>query len=277
MAQGNYFLKFSDEKYRFLSQYYEHAPDQQTAKPLLLIPGSKLTNIDANMEERGSITGTITMFNGSAPDSTYIDLYKYDGTAWANVEHQYVGAPYMSLVADYQFEGLLPGIYRMSAQLSNDDDNNLLEYYKDQSTLENSTDITVRSGTTISDINFVLGQDSANAAISGKVVSEAGLPVNLWIELYNVRQDSYASLFVYLRPNPDGTFTIAGLEQGHYLVAMRQCNVDGYITSRTYWPYAEIMDNATIISLDNTSTFSEVKFTLYHVHLPLISNQSTGR
>lgn len=269
---GYYLVRLSDETGSYYSQYYYDTQFSSLAKPLHVITVSVFSDINAVLTPTASISGTVTLFNGVKPDSAYIELYRAIGNSWERVEYQSgYNLPNPNALG-FRFRGLDPGIYRIGAThgyLSE------MEFYNKKPTLESATNITITSNSNISNINFVLGQDLANATIAGQVTFSNGLPDNLRIELYRVNSIfDPKNVFVFLRPDAGGKFKIAGLDEGQYRVVMRYSSNNGSTITRIYWPAAEALEQASIITLANDTSANDVNFAVFQIYLPIISNES---
>lgn len=273
LQPGEYTVYFRDDTKNYANESYG-ADSDGFAKPLQVITGNVYPNINALLSLAGSISGTITMFNGVAPENSLdVSLYKATNSAWEKVDSTYVYKNYREPEISYGFKGLSPGIYRVgTADAFNP--GSLTEFYNDKPSLESATNITITSGSVVTDANFVLGQDMANASIAGRTEAFGEFSPEIRVEIYKVSDSGYNSLLVYMTPNPDGTFKIAGLDAGNYRVATCFLDQYGYCAPRIYWPNTEQPEAARLIRLDSMTNFTGIDFTRFQVHLPLVSNQS---
>lgn len=265
---GDYVVRFEGYEQGYVSPYYyPNSLDFSNAQPLRVAAGATITNINMVLPSAAEISGSISFYNGTAPGGALIFLYQLDGESWMEKDFRMFLLEDQANQLHYRIRGLTPGQYRIGAFI----DKYPLQFYANHPTLESATTITLDHGLAISNVNFIFGQDVANATIQGKVTTDGGIPTDVRVEVYKEGESGYYNLLVHLPPNDDGSFKIAGLNSGRYRVALRYGGTDGYNATRIYWHNAQDSDKSTTISLSDTTTFSDVTFNFYRVHLPIIS------
>lgn len=266
---GDYVVRFEGYEQGYVAPYYyPNSLDFSHAQPLQVAAGATITNIDLVLPTAAEISGGISLYNGAAPSGALIYLYQFDGTSWMQKDFRTFVLEDQANQLHYRIRGLTPGQYRIGAFV---DQYAGLQFYSNQPTLESATTITLDHGVALTDVNFILGQDVANATIQGKVTTHGSIPTDVRIEVYKADSFGTFRLLVHLPPNADGTFKVAGLAEGDYRVAMRYGGPEEYNAIRSYWRDTQESGKAQVITLSSTSTISDVAFSLYRMHLPMIS------
>lgn len=187
--------------------------DPVNGTPIVLIGSA---TVDFALESGGSISGTITDSNTSAPiPNTYVSIYDSNGS--------WVTYGYSDSSGNYTATGPLAGDYYATTY---NYDNYVDELYDDHLCEPNCNEltgdpITVTPGQNTSAINFAL---SPGGVIAGTITDSAtSNPVESTIYVY----DSSGNLFAYGYTDVSGNYQVGGLLTGNYFVTTS--NSVGYL------------------------------------------------
>lgn len=150
---------------------------------------------------------------------------------------------------NYFLGGLIPGWYVVKAEKKG----YLVEYYQEASTLLQADPVTLAEEDTATAVHFTLDQ---GGAISGTVMAADGVTplANALVKAFlpnNLRADARAMT------GADGTYTIAGLVSGDYLV---YASLEGY--DGEYYLDALRPDAATKVTVTQPLTSENINFSL---------------
>ena len=167
-----------------------------------------VTSITMQPSAGGAIAGRVRRPDGSAINTATISIF-------LNVQ-RFRG---VGVGSEYQVTGLPAGQYQVLAE----GENRVAQWYKDvcNGCTERRTPVTVVSGATTSEIDFVL---PAAGSISGTVTWSTGLPFSVYgptVSAYNPSGELVASTGFFTPQPADGAtlaYTIPGLAPGTYYV-----------------------------------------------------------
>jgi Carboxypeptidase regulatory-like domain len=240
-------------------QYYNNAVTVQEAQDVV-VAGNQVTGINVILQPSARITGEITLQNASmitpTPASGGGPLPGYYGElrALRKVKGRWLPVKQMPLFGPptaYTVDSLPAGVYRLClthlyyAVLPYSQP--LTECYDNiGSGVDNATDITLTTGETKPNVNFVLGDGADLAQITGKVTAETGLPlskvnVTAWVsQTYaNSARWEYVSV---TQTNAAGSYRLPDLQPGIYTVSF--ADYTGDYLSELYQDILWVPENA---------------------------------
>jgi len=191
-----------------LDRWYKNASTFETATTVSVKLGQNLAAVDASMVKGGSITGKVTGPAGEAASGVAVFLR----TAVGN---RYVADATLAADGTYNFGRLHAGSYTVefgewNKRLF------LAQWYKNATSYESATPVTVNLGKTTSGINAVLVK---GGTVSGKVSVPVGSKATeLDVYAYKSSDKSFAAS---VTPNADGTYALTGLSTGNYKIQFR--------------------------------------------------------
>lgn len=168
LAPGQYKAYLSNGTsggYTWASRWYDNDADFYTAMPIDVLSGTNTASINFTAESSsgggptGSISGRLFRPDGVTPASGNVTLYRRSGSSLDYVTSGYAG----SSTGAYTVSGLAAGDYVVTAQISG----YAKEYYDNATTLDDAMTITVPSGGSVANINFVA---NPGTMVSGTVL-----------------------------------------------------------------------------------------------------------
>lgn len=170
LDSGLYAVEFEDWNNLYGFSYYSGTTTLTEATLLTISDTSVITNINATLELGGGVAGTITMFDGQAPEHANVYLYHYNGAWWEHVggDELYNGNN------TYAIDGLASGAYRLQV-IAYHAGNEFTEWYDDAETLLEATDIIVTSEMTTTLSTQAIGSNDPIAHTDGYETNEDDL------------------------------------------------------------------------------------------------------
>jgi 5-hydroxyisourate hydrolase-like protein (transthyretin family) len=210
LATGSYAVKFKPDynDHVHAKQFYDGKATREAASPVSVTAGATMQNIDAELQEGGKVTGTVTKATGGAAiESVY---------ACATPTHYEPGeynsnCGFTDATGKYTISGLAEGSYKIqfSGGL-----NYLSQFYDNVTSESEVTVVSVSLGTTTPNIDAKL---QAAGQIKGKIVDAVSkAPLN-GVEACAFKPESSFSQNIcgYVS---NGEYTIGGLPSGSYKV-----------------------------------------------------------
>jgi 5-hydroxyisourate hydrolase-like protein (transthyretin family) len=250
LPTGTYQVEFRDD-FVYITEYYDNAPDLESATDISVTAGSTTSSVDAVLVEWGHITGTVT--DGSIPlQGIQVDVYLWTGSNYESSDFTITDAS-----GNYDIGQLATGMYRL--EFSDLFDRvYLTEYYDDAPDLESATDISVTVGSTTSGIDAVMVK---GGHITGTVSDGTNPLPGIEVMVYRWTGSNYEFLHS-TGTDASGNYDMGHLPTGIYRVQF-QDQWNGVYASEWY-DDAPDLDSATDISVTAASTTSGIDAVLTH-------------
>ena len=246
LASGSYkveFLAGFESGLNYVTQYYEGASSLAAAKPLPVTQGATTSGIDAELQEGGKLSGTVTRYTLSEDivplKNIEVTVYQASGT------ERPVGFATTKADGDYTVEGLASGSYKVEFSPGFESGlNYVTQYYEDASTLAAATAVPVTEGATTKGIDAEL---RAGGEIEGTVTDASTHAVLSGVEVAALGPGKVAEGIALT--DASGHYTIAGLAAGSYVVGFA---VEHYITQ--YYDDQSSFASANAVAVAQEST-----------------------
>ena len=214
LAPGAYKLQFSGRNTGALDQWYKNAASFQTATAVTVAVGQDLTGINATLVRGATISGKVTVPAGTTLSDIRVSTWL--ASSMTPVGQSFNVAPDGS----YKIIGLPAGSYRL--QFSGYGTGTVDQWYKNASSFDTVTAVTVSAGQDLAGINATLVKA---ATISGKITAPAGVVLSnviypgitmaaTSVQVYGA--GSSTRMVAQGRVNPDGSYQVTGLAAGSY-------------------------------------------------------------
>lgn len=233
LYSGSYKVQFLGFNTGLLEHWYDGASSFAAATPVAVTAGQDHAGINAALVKGASISGKVTSAAGVDLGSVW--AYLYEGN-----DLSYAGSVRVSPDGSYQFGGLTAGSYKV--QFSTGNSGALQQWYNGAATSSAATVIALGSSQDLALADTVLVK---GATISGKVTAPAGVDLSqAWVYAYNA--DNSRPNPIYSTVQADGSYRIAGLTQGNYVLQF-----SGYNTGalEQWYPNAAFRDTATAVAV----------------------------
>lgn len=149
LEAGVYRVRFWDWSGVYGYEYYDNAPDLNSATDIVVSAGGVTSNIDAVLDAAGSMSGRVSRPDGEPLAGIEVEVYRNDGGNWALVRRDYSNS-----LGFYTIAGLSAGVYRVRFL----DPVGIFgtEYYDNVADIDNATDVVIAPPETSSGIDAVL-------------------------------------------------------------------------------------------------------------------------
>jgi len=165
LAADTYRVYFGASSAGYANEYHDGVYERTEATNHPLVAGQDLTGIDATLDRRGSLSGTVTdVTNGSPLSSAWVYAYRYRAS---DGQWSYDGGAQTSGAGTYTVADLPPGTYRVYFYRSG----YVTEWRHDQYEASAAYDLTVGSDEHLTGIDEAL---SPGTTISGTVRTSGG-------------------------------------------------------------------------------------------------------
>ena len=213
LRSGSYRVGFFDSTGEHASEYYNNAPDLQSATDIVVTEGETSEHIDASLSQLGHITGVVTDPDGNPLSDVNVKAFRYDD---AYDYWEWVNSGSTNSNGQYDIPRLRSGTYRVG--FFDSQDRYPPEFYNNALDVESATDVVVTPGETTSNINISLNE---GGHITGIVSDANGNPLQ-WVTVnfyhYNSQYDSWQRIN-YTHTDASGGYDIPGLSSGTYRVS----------------------------------------------------------
>jgi hypothetical protein len=215
LASGSYEVEFSagfESGLNYVPQYYDGASSLATAEPVPVTQGATTPAIDAELQEGGKLSGTVTRYTLS---EDIVPLKSIEVTVYpASGIERPVGFATTKADGEYTVEGLASGSYKVEFSAGFESAlNYVTQYYEDAPTLAAATSVPVTAGATPTGIDAEL---RAGGEIEGTVTdaSTHAAVSNAEVEVLGAGGVTDGEALT----NANGQYTIGGLATGSYVV-----------------------------------------------------------
>jgi Carboxypeptidase regulatory-like domain len=214
LPAGEYDVEFAvplESSLNYITQYYKDKPSFAEAQPVPVGVGAT-SGIDAEMQEGGSIKGTVTEFTESKDT---IPLGNIEVTAYETGETKFpVGSAITDARGEYTIAGLASGNYKVEFSVANESGLNFVtQYFKDKTSLATANPVPVVQGEMIEGINAEL---RVGGEISGTVTDAwTRAPVS---NVYVFAVGSGETIAGLALTDENGQYTMLGLASGVYRI-----------------------------------------------------------
>ncbi len=206
---GAYVVYFYDGNGLYSAEYYDNAPSRESAQLVNVTANNGASDIDAILQQAGSIRGLVTMVNGNVPEYFNIAVYanpNQSPIAWGEpIFDDTTG----NMTNAYEITGLLPGTYYLQAYIWHNGAS-YYRWYEAAVSFIDATPVIVQAGNAQDNVNFIIGL--ADGIVSGYVTDESGQPLSdIQVEAFHVELYPDGSVEMWL----DGQFALTD-ENGYY-------------------------------------------------------------
>lgn len=255
---GIYRVGFVDPNGFFAAEFYDDSASLNRATDVTVGSGQDVTGIDADLNEGGSIAGTVTDATGAPLADIFVAAYltEMDGEY---PDFYFINFTFTDEDGNYEISGLNNGKY--AVEFINDVGR--VSYYSDKDSLEESDLVIVTTPNTTGDIDQVIG---GGAGISGTVTDKDGEPI--WDVVLFVYEKATGNFVDYGLSDEDGTYEVAGLEPGEYIVEAYDYFYDEYAPE--FYDDKEF-ETADTVPVTSTTTTPDIDFQLADAAAPDIS------
>lgn len=177
LPAGVYRIGAVDPQRTYAPTYYPAAPTLATGGDLSVV-GNQLANIDITLQPGGTLTGVVMITGSLSVIEGYVELYqeveRSDGLAWESVQRLT-----LPTTGSYAFTGLSTQPYRICANIAYEIFG-WNECYPNASYVDEATSLTVTAGTTLSNVNLLLGEivnNVSSSRLGGRVTSLTNEPL----------------------------------------------------------------------------------------------------
>lgn len=253
---ATYRLGLRDPQEQFTPRFHPDAQNVESAQDIL-VSDADVIGIRTSLQRSAQITGAVSMWDGSHPDSALVTVYAPENGEWKRVKEQYLYSN-SDGVMRYAVIGLPPGRYRIGVR--GGDSNGYVtnyydEFYNDAVTVQAADDVLLEIGDTVPDVNFVLGDNPHLSNVSGAVTTRegAGLPgivvtalisgTRGWQEIHSARTIT------------DGAYTLRALPAGSYTVRFHD-PLRNFVAE--YYDDEATVDSATLLSITGESDLTGI-------------------
>lgn len=215
LKAGVYRVKFEDRSGDHLSEFFDNAPDLETASNVVVAAATTVSNVNAVLAQASKISGNVT----ASDETTPLADVPVEACQWVETEYwsdwSTVGQTSTDSNGFYAIGGLKAGTYRV--QFARWGEDHLPEAYDDASSLDEGDDIFVPAATTISNINASL---VAYSKISGTVTGPDGTPplAEIWVGVHDSYDGTTWSSNKRTWTDTNGHYLIEGLLPGTYRI-----------------------------------------------------------
>lgn len=215
LIPGEYMIKAKALDSGYQTTYYADVLDAAVATPIIVASNEALTQKDIRLAlgdgtQEGTISGIVTRALDGLP------LAGIKVSALDAATGNTIGFVHTKLDGSYAIKGLLPGEYKVTVLTRGID--YLAAFNGNVTDADNAAPITVTAGNIRSDVDFSLKN---SARITGMVThAQDSTPISrLWVYAESVNSDVPHTH--YSQTRTDGSYTIAGLQAGDYLLDTR--------------------------------------------------------
>ena len=244
LAPGVYIV--GAEKDGFILEFWKETSNHISSTPVTVDEGADTPNIDFTLDRGGSISGTVVAAAGGGPIlGAEVDAFPAGGGCCGSSARTAVDG-------SYTVSGLVAGSYIVTAIVKKPGPGYVREFFEETPRYGSSTPVTLTAGGNELDINFTL---DLGGSISGRVLTAiGGSPIAGAI--VEARLPG-ACCGEEARTAPNGSYVIAGLAPGSYIVTAER---DGFVLE--FWEEKPNYDSSTPVTVTAGVNEPDINFTL---------------
>ena len=213
LPAGSYKLQFSGWNTGALDQWYKNAASFAAATAVTVAAGQDLTGINATLVRGATISGKITAPAGATVSNVRVSIWLASSMTPVGQSRQ--------CGTGRQLQDHRPAGWVLRAPVLRLEHRGRGQWYKNASSFDTATVVTVATGQNLAGINATLVK---GATISGKVTAPAGVELGKINVRVSGRNDGRARLrgglldgmIAQRHVNPDGGYQVTGLAAGSY-------------------------------------------------------------
>jgi protocatechuate 3,4-dioxygenase beta subunit len=262
LATGSYKISFNlGSGLNYVPEYYNNAPDSDSAAIVSVTAGSETLGIDAQLAQGGVVKGTVTE-EGTGNPIPGLQVYVYESSTL-----NYVGYAQTDASGNYTKLGLATGSYKISFNLGSGL-NYVPEYYNNAPDSGSAAIISVTAGSETLGIDAQLAQ---GGVVKGTVTEEGtGNPIpGLQVDVYESSTLNYVGFAI---TDAFGYYTKSGLATGLYKMGFNVVSGLNYIPE--YYNNATNLVGATPVSVtagsETLGINAQLALARHLIFLPLI-------
>ncbi|WP_180987261.1 S-layer family protein [Arthrobacter sp. AFG20] len=203
LPAGSYKVRFSNYGSGALDEWYNDVQTQAAATPIVLTAGQDKAAVDATLAKGATISGKVTLPEG-------VNSYSINVTAYTATGNSVLMSTSVNSDGTYSLNGLPAGSYKL--QFGGYGSGALTQWYNNATSLDTATPVAVTAGQTLTAINATLVK---GGVITGTISAPAGtILINSQVIATKTGTIDEQSVYGYV--DPDGTYSIIGLETGSY-------------------------------------------------------------
>ncbi len=249
LASGSYKVEFLPAHGSiYASQFYDEKASFSEATPIALAEGETKTEVNAELHEGGTVSGTVT-------NASKVGLEDVEVVAFTGAAEEFVGGyAFTEAGGKYSIRGLAKGSYTVEFfPESSSELNYVPQYYNEVSFLKEATPVSILvEGETKTEVNAKLQE---GGKISGRVTDAyTHKPLaEVFVSAYSAggSEEGFGS---YAITNANGEYTIFGLGNGTYKVEFEsefEAKVE-YVTQ--YYNGQPTLGSANLVTVTQGST-----------------------
>lgn len=259
---GTYYVKFAEESQslNYLPQTYDANPTQEGTQALAVGAGEEIEGVDAALLPGGQITGRVTdAVTGLGVEGVHVcaspDIAGYEGVINCARSEGKEG--------EYDVHSLPTGSYTLEFYVEGSP-NYVRQYYPGRAAPAEAEAVAVVAGATRSGLDATMQQ---GIQITGEITEAgSGGPVK-WVGVCAWRPSTETRV-VCTGSEPDGTYSIAGLPPGSYVVGFAvdskedglDLHPDGYV--RQYYDHKATFAAADLVGGPVSAVYAGIDATL---------------
>ncbi len=233
-----------DENTAYISEWYNDKGSFNDADLVSVTGGQTTSNINAQLSDKGQISGRVTDSSTNGIENVDINVYDLDNNniGWSNTDEN----------GYYTVDGVPAGDCKVQFGTFNVSGNYLGEWYNDKNSFENADTVNVTNGQTTTGIDAQL---TDGGAISGRVTDSSTNGIeNVYVTIYT--NDNNWNAVNGTTTDSNGDYTVDELPAGDYKIQFETHSTTGvYYIGEWYNDKGSIETaDAVTVTSGNTTT-----------------------